>query len=85
MTDKSHTTPSKHLVNFADLNRILKLEIFLHIDDQLRVAHVILGFKSLSKRLQSSKNVIKARDVRLALIDIAVPGFLLAELPPAKT
>ena len=46
---------------------------------------VILGFKPLSKCFQSLKNVIKAKDARLALIDVAIPNFLLVEPPLAGT
>ena len=42
---------AKHLVNFKNLNRILKSKIFLHTDGQLRVAYVILGYKPSTKRL----------------------------------
>ena len=70
--DQYHTTPTKHLVNFKGLNRILRLEIFLHKDGQLRVAHVILGYTPFTKCFQNPKNVIKARDPRLTLIDVAV-------------
>ena len=85
LVDEYHTTPSKYLVNFVDLNRILKSEIFLHKDNQLRVAHVILGYKPLTKCFQNPKNIIKAKDPQLALIDVAVPGFLLVEPPPVGT
>ena len=85
MANEYHTTLYKHLVNFTDLNQILKLEIFLHKDSQLWVVHVILGFKPLSKHLQSPKNIIRAKDPRLALIDVAVPSFLLTDLPLAGT
>ena len=81
--DKYHTTPVKHLVNFKDFNRILRSEIFLHKDGQLRAAHVILRYKPSTKRFQSLKNVIKARDPHLALIDVAILGFLLSK-PPLK-
>ena len=83
--DEHHTTPSKHLVNFVDLNQILKLEIFLHKDGQLRATHIILGYKPFTKCFQNSKNIIKAKDARLALIDVAIPIFLLAEPPLAGT
>ena len=43
LADEYHTAPTKHLENFTDLNRILRLEIFLHKDSQLRAAHVILN------------------------------------------
>ena len=68
-------------MNFKYLNRILRSEIFLHKDGQLKAAHVILGYTPSTKCFQSPKNVIKARDPRLALINVAVPGFLLTELP----
>ena len=85
MADEYHTTPAKHLVNFKDLNWILKAKSFLHKDEQFRAAHVILNYKSSTKCFQSSKNVIGARDPLLALIDIAVPSFLLSEPPPKRT
>ena len=82
ITDEFHFAPNLNLVNFEDLNRILKSEIFLHRDRQLRVVHVILEFPQISKRFQSSKHVIKAKDSRLALIDVAVPRFLIEPPPP---
>ena len=33
LANEYHTAPAKHLVNFKDLNRILKSEIFLHKED----------------------------------------------------
>lgn len=33
LADEYHTTPAKHLVNFKDLNWLLKVEIFLHKDE----------------------------------------------------
>ena len=47
--------------------------------------HVILGFNPISKHFQSPKHVIKAKDPRLALIGVAVPGFLTITPPPAGT
>uniref|UniRef100_A0A7N2LNW7 Uncharacterized protein n=1 Tax=Quercus lobata TaxID=97700 RepID=A0A7N2LNW7_QUELO len=44
--DKNHTAPNFGLVNKADLNRILRSEIFLHLDEQLCAADVILGHSS---------------------------------------
>ena len=70
-------------MNFIDLNWILRSKIFSYKDGQLRAVHVILRFERLSKCFQSPKNVIKAKDSRLALIDVVVPGFLLSE-PPLK-
>ena len=82
--DEFHTVPNKNIVNFTDLNWILQLEIFLHRDGQLRVVHVILGFKPISTRFQSPKHVVKAKNLRLVLIDVVVPSFLIKP-PPSGT
>ena len=80
-------------MNFNLLKQVLRSEIFLHRDGQLRIVHVILGFKPISNRIQVSKHVIKARDFRLALVDMAIEGFIsephlegtqLVELPTFK-
>ena len=44
---------------------------------------MILRFKPISKCFQSPKHVIKAKDLRLTLIDITVPKFLTEPLLPA--
>lgn len=80
--EKNHTAFNFGLVNKADLNRILWSEIFLHSNGQLRVAHVIIGYKPISTSFQSPKNVIKAKDSWLHQIDVAVLGFLID--PPPK-
>ena len=84
LVDEFHTTPVKSLVNFLELNQILKSEIFLHKDGELQAVHVILGFKPISNHFQSPTHVIKAKDLRLALIDVMVPGFLTTP-PPSRT
>ena len=60
--DKHFTAPNFGLVNEADLNKILRSEIFLHEDGQLHATHVILGYKPISSSFQSPKNVIRAKD-----------------------
>lgn len=47
--------------------------------------HVIFSFDPISKRFQSPKHIIKATDPRLALIDVAVLGFLTTAPSPSKT
>lgn len=63
------------------LNQILRSEIFLHKDGQLWGVHIILGFNPISKCFQNPKHVIKAKDHKLALIDLAVLGFLITPSP----
>lgn len=45
---------------------------------------MILGFKPIFNQFQSPKHMIRAKDLRLALIDVAVPGFL-TKPPPSST
>lgn len=47
-TDKRYVTLNVNFVNVADLNRVLKSEIFVSEDGQLRVVQLILGFEPLS-------------------------------------
>ena len=85
LADEYHITSNKNIVNFPDLNRILRSKIFLHNDSQLLVVHIILELEPIFKRFQSLKNVIKAKEKQLALIDVAVLDFLLIDPPPPRT
>ena len=48
-------------------------------DNQLRAAHLILGYTPISRVFQEPKCVIKAHDPCLQRICVAVEGFLLPE------
>ena len=85
LADEYHTAPNKNFVNFPELNQILRSEIFLHKEGQLRAVHIILRFNHIPKRFQSPKNEIKAEDPRLDLIDVAVPRFQTTNSPLART
>ena len=80
--DKQFIAPKLNLVYCEDLNKILQFEIFLYKDGQLRVAHVILGCKPISSSFQSPKHVIKVKDPRLPMINVAVLGFIAG--PPLE-
>ena len=75
--NKNAVIPNFSLVNQASLDKILKTEVFVHIDGQLRATHLILDYIPISKSFQAPKFVIKGRDPRLHRISIAAPGFLL--------
>ena len=75
--DKNATIPNFNLVNRQSLDKILKAEVFVHTDGQLRAAHLILDYIPISKSFQAPKCVIKARDPRLHWISVAAPNFLL--------
>ena len=51
-------------------------------DDQLQVAHLILGYTPLSLAFQAPKYVIKARDPRFHCISVAYQGFVVPEGVP---
>ena len=76
LADKNVVVPNFNLVNQLSLDKILKAEVFVHSDGQLRVAHLILGYTLLSFSFQAPKCMIKAKGPRLQLINVAMPGFL---------
>ena len=76
--DKNATVPNFSLVNQMSLDKILKAEVFIHSEGQLRVAHLILDYTPISKSYQASKCVINAKDPRLHRISIVASGFLIA-------
>ena len=52
-------------------------------DGQLRVAHLILDYKPISRTFLDVSNSIRVNDYRLARIDVSRPGFLVPrDLPP---
>ena len=69
--------PNFNLVSQPNLDKILKAEVFVHSDGQLKAAHLILDYTSISKSYQVPKCVIKAKNPRLHRISVAAPGFLI--------
>ena len=47
--DKNVAIPNFSLVNQLSLDMILKADVFVHSDGQLRAAHVILSYTPISK------------------------------------
>ena len=83
MTDKSYTNPKLSLINVPALNYLLKSQIFVNDDGQLRAVHLILDFEPISRSFLDVGNSIRADDHRLARIDVSRPGFLTPyDLPP---
>ena len=78
--DKYYAILNLNLVNEPNLKKILKAKIFVHKDEQLRVAHLILGYDPIFSSFQAPKYVIKVKDIRLHQINIVVSGFLDAGL-----
>ena len=81
--DKRQVVPMLSLTNVASLNYLLRFEIFVSEDRQLRAIHLILDFEPISEIYQEIGHVIKEGDPRLARIDVSIPNFLAQEdLPP---
>ena len=49
------------------------------VDGQLRTAHLILGYKPISRAFQAPRYVIRAKDSRLHRISVAYEGFVVPE------
>ena len=62
LVDKRYMAPNLNFVNVLDLNRVLRSEVVVSKDRQLRVVHLILDFKPLSDKFQDRGNTIKAGD-----------------------
>ena len=73
--DKKHVTPRLSLTNTAALNYLLRSEIFVSEDGQLRFIPLILGYTSKSEP-QPRGNAITLGDRRLNRIDVARKTFL---------
>ena len=54
-------------------------------DSQLRAAHLILGYKPISRAFQALRCVIRAKDSRLHRISVAYEGFVVPEGIPFPT
>ena len=83
--NKRHVAPKLSLVNVAGLNKVLRSEVFVSEERQLRAIHLILDFKPLLENFQDVGHAIRAGDPLLARIDVLVLGFLAWEdLIPVK-
>ena len=47
--DKRHIAPKVNLVNVLALNYLLRSEVFVNEDRQLRAAHLVLDYEPLSR------------------------------------
>ena len=83
MTDKLYTNPKLSLINVLALNYLLRSQIFVNNDGQLRAVHLILDFEPISRSFLDVGNSIRAGDHRLARINVSRPNFLAPyDLPP---
>ena len=62
--NKKHIAPKLSLVDVAGLNKVLRSEMFVNEDRQLRAVHLILNFEPLSNQFQDVGQVIRVGDLR---------------------
>ena len=72
-TDKNHISPRVNHTNVQALNYLLRLEIFVSEDGQLRAAPLILDYEPLPHTFQDVGQAIRAGSSRLAWIDVSKP------------
>ena len=78
--DRAHFAPQLSHTNVQVLNYLLRSKIFVHEDEPLHVAHLILGYKPLSRVFLDVDQSIRASGPR---IDVSKLGFLVRrDLPP---
>ena len=83
LTDKTQVNPRISLINVPVLNYLLRSQIFVNDDRQLRAAHLILDYEPISRNFLDVGNFIRANDYRLTRIDVSRPRFLAPhDLPP---
>ena len=77
--------PQLSHTNIVGLNYLLRSEIFVSKNRQLRAVHLILDFEPISRVFQEIGHAIRARDPRIHCIDVSKPTFLAREdLPPVR-
>ena len=85
IADRRHVAPRLSFINVAALNYLLRSEIFVSEDRQLRAVHLILDFEPFSRTFQEIGHAIRAGDSRINRIDVSKLDFLARDdLPPVR-
>ena len=74
-------TPDVRIVHVRDLNFILRFEIFIHWDGQLRASHLILGVEPVYSTWQPFRQALLVDSPLLSYINVRRANFL----PPRLT
>ena len=83
LTNKTQTNPRISLINVLALNYLLRSQIFVNDNEQLRATHLILDYEPILRTFLDVGNSIRANDYRLARINVSRPSFLTPrDLPP---
>ena len=62
IANRRHVAPQLSLTNVVALKYLLRLEIFMSEDRQLRAVHLILDFEPILKTFQEIGHAIRAED-----------------------
>ena len=71
LTEKEQVAPRLSLINVPVLNYLLRSQIFVNDDGQVRAAHLVLDYEPLLRSFQDVGNTIRANNYRLARIDVS--------------
>ena len=83
IANRRHVAPRLSFTNVGTLNYLLRSEIFVSEDQQLRAVHIILDFEPISRTFQEIGHAIQAGDPLINRIDVSKPDFLARDdLPP---
>ena len=72
--------PDIRIVHVKDLNFILRSEVFVHWDGQLRASHLILGVEHVCSTWQSFKQALLVDSPLPSYIDVRYANFLPSKL-----
>ena len=78
--DKDHVSPKLNHTNIQALNYLLRLEIFVSKDRQLRATPLILDYEPLSRTFQDVGQAIKADSPRLGRLTFQSQDFWLGRI-----
>ena len=62
--------PDRNAIHVWDLNFVLRSEIFVHFDDQLRASHLILGCTLAYTSFQDQRQVLTVGSPLLSYLDV---------------
>ena len=85
IADRRLVNPQLSRTNIVGLNYLLRSEIFMSEDRQLRAVHLILDFEPISRVFLDISHTIRAGDPRINHIDVSKPNLLAQDdLPPVR-
>ena len=91
IADRRNVASRLSFTNVMALNYLLRSEIFVSEDRQVRAVHLILDFEPILKTFQEIGHAIRAEDPQINRIDVSRPYFLarydlpLVRLPIQQT